>query len=95
MESEHFTEIIGTFCFIALSCNAYFIKGLIDSINEMRIGIVKITILHDGTIETVKEHKEEISYLKREAEKNRARLHSLEGGQLQVLQYIKDQEKIV
>ena len=65
---DHFSQLNITeiVYFIVLSVNAYFIKDLVKSINEMRLDIVKFTVLHDRTESDVKNANIKIERIEKE-----------------------------
>ena len=82
--------VIGAFVSTLLLVNAFFIKSLVSEMSGMRVDLAIVITQHDHTIGDVKDNKARILMLEQERLKFRERLHSLESGQSQVLQYISD-----
>lgn len=61
-----------------LTVNAFFIRNLILSLNELKMEMIKVTVQHSQTVEFVKENKTRILLLEQENSRSRERLHSLE-----------------
>ena len=85
--------IISSIIGVLLAINAFFIKSLVNSINKLQMQMTTVTIQHDHTVNDVKDNKARIFELEKENAKQRERLHSLEGGQSQIMTYIKDDNK--
>ena len=71
MDSERVLIIIGSVLAVIGSVHAYLLKGLMNSINDVRIDLVRTITRHDSTIEGVAENKHKISEID-------TRVHSLE-----------------
>ena len=85
--------IIGTLISFLLGINAFFIKSLVSEMTGMRVDLTKVITQHENTIEDVKELKADIADALKEVAKVKERLHSLEGGQSQVLVYLKELDR--
>jgi hypothetical protein len=83
--------IVGSFISILLVVNAFFIKSLVASIQQLEVKMTTIAVQHDHTIADVRDNKSRILELERETARQRERLHSLEGASSQVLEFIKEQ----
>ena len=68
---EVLLAIVGSILAIIGSINAFFIKGLMNSINDVRMDLIRTSTRHDSTIDDVKENKVKI-------EKLDDRVHALE-----------------
>lgn len=84
MSNEILLSIVGGFLVLALGINGFFLRGIFKDLGDVKVSLATIGALHDNVVETAKENKLKIASLERELELVRARLHSLEGGQLQV-----------
>lgn len=84
--------IVGSFVSILLMVNAFFIKSLVNSIQQLEVKMTTVAVQHDHTIADVRDNKNRILELERETARQRERLHSLEGGQSQMIQWLKDHE---
>ena len=80
---EVLLAIVGSILAIIGSINAFFIKGLMNSINNVRMDLIRTSTEHESTIRDVKDNKVHIKELE-------VRIHKIEGGQSQLLSYIKD-----
>jgi hypothetical protein len=63
---------------ILLSVNAFFIRSLIASLNELKIQVVKISIQHGQVSETAKENRAKLAIVEVELARCKERLHSIE-----------------
>ena len=72
-------SIVGGFISILLLANAFFVKDLVKTINEMRIELVRISTEYKNTVDDVKDLKEKALIQDKEIIKIRERLHNLEG----------------
>lgn len=78
------TLAIFSFIIVAiLGINAFFLKDILKNLNDLKLVFTKLNTEHGIYSEQVMKHE-------RELDKIRERLHSLEGGQLQTVQFIKD-----
>jgi len=68
-------SIFGGLLTVLLGINAFFIKDLVRSIQEMRVDIVRITTQHDNTVLDVRDNKNRILILEKEISRIRERLH--------------------
>ena len=64
MNTEVLLIIVGSFVTVIGSINAFFIKGLIKAIDEVRIDLVRIVTEHGNTTEDIREIKLEIAKIK-------------------------------
>lgn len=64
--------------------NAYFTRKTLEKISAVELRLVEYTTKHDATEERSKENKKEL-------DKMRGRIHSLEGGQAQLLHLLENQ----
>lgn len=74
--------IFGT---VALSINAFFLRGIFMDLNAVKIEIAKITTLSSSDREKINELEKDLKDLKE-------RMHKIEGGQSQLLDYINNAE---
>lgn len=82
--------IVGGFGIIALSINAFFLKGIYDRLGTVEIA--QATIFADGKSREnrISSLETEMAMVEKELARSRERLHSLEGMNSQVLDYLKD-----
>ena len=73
--------LFGSFVSLLLMVNAYFTRKTLEKISAVELRLVEYSTKHDATEERSKDNKKEL-------DKMRERLHSLEGGQAQLLHYI-------
>ena len=63
MDMQSLQVVVGAILAVIGSINAFFIKGLMNSINDVRIDLVRTITRHDSTIEGVAENKSDIKDL--------------------------------
>ena len=85
--------IVGSILGALMALNAFFIKSLVSSINELNLKMTTVTIQHGHTVIDVKDMKLRITAQEQEILKLRDRVHSLEGGQKQLISYLEESEK--
>lgn len=78
--------IIGSIVSLLLAINGYFIKQLVNSLFEVRIRVEVLISKHDSTEKIAEKNAADIVNL-------REKLHKIEGGYLQVIQFIEDYNK--
>lgn len=84
------TVIVQILVPILLGINAYFIKGLINSITEVRIKMEGMSHRNESLNGTVVEIKNDLKDIYLHVHKNRDRLHKLEGEAKQIENYLRD-----
>ena len=77
--------IVGSFLSVGMLVNAFFLKGIYSDLGELKIAVAQIMESSKDKIRRIEKLEQEI----KQFESIRGRLHSLEGGQSQVLDYIK------
>ena len=92
MNMEVLLAIVGAALSIIGSVNAFFIKGLMDSINSIKLDLLKTTTEHSTTIRDIGEAKVRVKSNEDEIARCKDRIHKLEGGQSQLLQFLRDNE---
>lgn len=87
--------IIGTFLSLIGTIVAFFSKKTLESITEarleladVRLELAKLIVSHDSVDERSRVNQKEITKQKEVIEDVRRRLHTLEGGQVQILDFI-------
>ena len=85
-------DVIGVLITILLAINAFFVKDLVRTINEVKLQLMRLITQHDNTADDVKENKEHLAEHAEIITRLRERVHSLEGGQAQFIQYLKDDQ---
>ena len=81
---ESILVLFGSFVSLLLMVNAYFTRKTLEKISAVELRLVEYTTKHDATEERSKENKKEL-------DKMRGRIHSLEGGQAQLLHLLENQ----
>jgi len=75
--------LLGSFISLLLMVNAHFTRKTLEKISVVELRLVEYTTKHDATEERSKKNEKELDRL-------RERVHSLEGGQSQLLVYLKE-----
>ena len=70
--------IVGFVISSLLGLNAFLIKGLTHSINELKNELVRVATSHDNTMVDVKDNKVRIFELEKESHQLRERVYALE-----------------
>jgi hypothetical protein len=84
MSSELIMTVFGSFVSLLLVINAFFTRKTLETIAKIDMNLAVYMTKHDTTEEISRWNREEILRI-------RDRVHSVEGGQAQVLQYLKEQ----
>jgi uncharacterized protein YlxW (UPF0749 family) len=79
-------EIVGTVLTAVMAINGFFLKNVYSDMQFIKIELAKLIAQHDNTAKDALENSKEIYKL-------RERVHSLEGAQNQLLQFIEDFNK--
>lgn len=82
---ESILVLFGSFVSLLLMVNAYFTRKTLEKISSVELRLVEYTTKHDATDERSKENKKELDRVWE-------RLHSLEGGQVQLLVWQESQK---
>jgi hypothetical protein len=82
--------IVGSFLSIGMLVNAFFLKGIYSDLGELKIAVAQIMESSKDKIRRIEELERKMELISIDNSKSKERLHSLEGGQLQVLDYIKN-----
>jgi hypothetical protein len=82
---EYVLVLFGSFVSLLLMINAYFTRKTLEKISSVELRLVEYTTKHDATDERSKENKKELDRVWE-------RLHSLEGGQGQLLVWLESQK---
>tara|TARA_R110000787_G_scaffold5686_6_gene20543 strand:- start:5972 stop:6229 length:258 start_codon:yes stop_codon:yes gene_type:complete len=77
--SSEFLAIIGAFISLLLMVNAFFIKDLVKSINEVKLELARLVEKHDSTSDKVNSNIEDIKDLYKTLNDIRDRLSKVEG----------------
>lgn len=75
--------IVGSILIVLLSINAYFFKEMVNNTNEIRIRLEVWISKHSNTDKVAERNAADIANI-------RERLHKVEGGHLQLIQFIED-----
>jgi hypothetical protein len=84
--------IVGSFLSVGMLINAFFLKGIYSDLGELKIALAQIVENSKAKIRRIEELEKKTDKLEQENIKTRERLHSLEGGQKQVFELIKNVE---
>jgi len=93
MDTTLLIGIVGSLISLLLGVNAFLLKSLVSEMSGMRLDLTRVTIQHDNTVGDVKDNKARILEVEKEGGRVRERLHSLEGGQSQLLHFIEKFEQ--
>ena len=80
---EQILILLGSFISLLLMVNAFFTRKTLEKIMDVELKLAVLIANHDNTDERSRNNEKEIK-------KIRDRIHSLEGGQLQTLDFIKN-----
>ena len=92
MNFEVLLIIVGSFLTLMLGINAYFLKGIFSDLNNVKVNIARIFERSTTRDATEKELKEKVAKLEDLVDDIKFRLHTLEGTNNNVMQFIKDYE---
>lgn len=81
-----FLGVIGAILGVLLAVNGYYFKEMSKNLLEMRIRLEVWVSKHDNTEKQAEKNSADIANI-------RERLHKVEGGHLQILQFIEDYYK--
>jgi predicted nuclease with TOPRIM domain len=81
--------IVGSFLSIGMLLNAFFLKGIYSDLGELKIAVAQIMENSKEKIRRIEDLERKTEELRADSESARQRLHSLEGGQDQLLAYLK------
>jgi hypothetical protein len=79
-------EIVGTVLTVVMAINGWFLKNVYSDMQFIKIELAKLIAQHDNTAKDALQNSKEIYKL-------RERVHSMEGAQAQLLQFIEDFNK--
>jgi len=85
-------SIVGFFGTIALSINAYFLRGIYSKQIEIELKVTKLIVKEEEKDRRIDELEEARKEDAKEIQKLRDRVHSLEGGRAQLLSHLKEME---
>ena len=77
---------------VLLAVNAYFIKDLLNSINQVKLELARLLSQHDNSKEKIADHSEDIKDLYKQINGMRDRLHSIEGYEKAVIKMIDEKQ---
>jgi cell division protein FtsB len=83
-------EIVGMVLTVVMSVNGFFLKGVYSDMQFLKIELAKLIARHDNTAEDTEENKQEIYKMRESIQAIRQRLHTLEGRDAQLMQFIED-----
>jgi formyltetrahydrofolate hydrolase len=78
--------VVGSFLTILMSVNAFFLKDILNNLQELKIELAKLLTDHSNYSALVDRHDREIDKMKE-------RLHTLEGRDAQMMKFIDDYSK--
>jgi len=84
--SNELIGIIGFAVSFLLSVNGYLFRGMVNTLNDIKISLVKLTNDHEHSTVLVRKHEEEIDTIKE-------RLHILEGKEASMKRFIELMEQ--
>lgn len=79
MMTLEISVVLGSFISLLLMVNAFFVKELVKSINEVKLELAKLVTQHDNTSDTVKVHAEDIKELYKNLNNIREKINKIEG----------------
>tara|TARA_R110000868_G_C10972634_1_gene770645 strand:+ start:27340 stop:27603 length:264 start_codon:yes stop_codon:yes gene_type:complete len=85
MDITVYMTILGSFISLLLIVNAYFTRKTLEKMSDIDLRLAVYISKHDNTEEVSRWNREEIMGL-------RDRVHSLEGSQSQLLEYVKSHD---
>ena len=90
MGTDFILSIVGAFGVLALGVNGFFLRGIFQDLNAVRVQLAELSTRGEAKekrIEDLERNERDIYHI---INKNRERLHTLEGGQAQMMQYLKE-----
>lgn len=90
MQIEVLLSIIGSFLILGIGINGFFLRGIFQDLNAVRIELAQISATHDVSIERGKSNEKRIFAIDQELSKIRERLHSVEGAQINIVEHFKE-----
>ena len=90
MNMEMVVAIVGALITLAMAVNAFFLRGIFQDLNDVRVQLAKISTRGEGKelrITSLEITQKEIFSI---IGANKEKLHKLEGASAQVLQLLKD-----
>jgi hypothetical protein len=93
MDISSTIAIVGSILAVLMTINAFFIKSLVFSINSLNLKMTTITVQHDHTVIDVKDLKDRLASQEKETLKLRDRVHTIEGRDVQMMQFIDEQTR--
>lgn len=85
--------IVGAFITLGLGINAFFLKGIYTDLNDVKVEIAKIFAGSKDKDRRIAELEENEKDLYNKVNELSQRVHTLEGGQKQLLMYIESEAK--
>jgi len=85
MDTQIYMTIFGSFVSLLLIVNAYFTRKTLEKMSDIDLRLAVYISKHDNTEEISRWNREEIMSI-------RDRVHSLEGGQAQLLKWLESQD---
>jgi hypothetical protein len=82
--------IVGSFLSVGMLLNAFFLKGIYSDLGDLKIAVAQIMESSKDKIRRIEELERKMELISIDNNKSKERIHSLEGGQVQVLDYIKN-----
>lgn len=93
MRMEIILSIVGSFGVLALGINGFFLRGIFNDLNDVRIQIAVLISESKEGDKMINKLERKLEHHESELSRTRDRLHSLEGASVQVLQFIKETPK--
>lgn len=90
MDMETIFLLVGGFGTLALSINAFFLKGIYSDLNAVKVSIAEILVRSKDKERRIAELEDNEKGMVQSLQSCRERIHSLEGAQEQILEYIKE-----
>lgn len=78
--------ILGSFLTVLMSVNAFFLKDILNNLQDLKVELAKLYTDHNNYSNLVDRHDREI-------DKIRERMHKLEGGQLRLANHLEIEAK--
>ncbi len=86
-------SLIGTAVTVAMCVNAFFLRGIFQDLNSLRVELARIVANSDIRKEQMVKMDISLDDLLKEMERTRFRLHKLAGGQTSLFALFKDLEE--
>lgn len=90
MRVDLILSIVGVFGVLALGVNGFFLRGIFQDLNAVRVQLAELSARGEAKEKRIADLERNERDLYHNVNRCRERLHTLEGGQSQLMQYLKE-----